>query len=332
VKRREFLASLAAASVLPSARAGAQQKVKVHRLAGVVPTDPVSVLSETGPAPPERAFFERLRQLGFVDGQNLEVMRFSGEGHSERFDEMVKEVVNLKPDVIFVTSTRLLLLFKQATTTIPIVSLMADPVRVGLVASMARPGGNITGVAIDQGVDLFDKRFELLKEAVPRLSKLGLLISRAWMERIKVGEAARKLTIEFMSPFDALYWREEDYRFAFERMVREGVDGIIVPEQNENITYGRTIIALAKEFRLPAIYPVLIFVEWGGLMSYGFVPVDLFRDCARIVVEIFNGANPANIPISQPTKYEIGLNLKTAKELGIEIPASLLVQADKVIE
>jgi hypothetical protein len=125
VKRREFLASLAAASVLPSARAGAQQKVKVHRLAGVVPTDPVSVLSETGPVPPERAFFERLRQLGFVDGQNLKVMRFSGEGHSDGFDEMVKEVVNLKPDVIFVTSTRLLLLFKQATTTIPIVSLMA---------------------------------------------------------------------------------------------------------------------------------------------------------------------------------------------------------------
>jgi len=143
VRRREFLGSLAAASVLPPARAGAQQKVKVHRLALVAPVDPVSALSEIGSALPYRAFFERLRQLGFVDGQNLEVVRFSGEGHSERFDGMVKEVVNVKPDVIFVNSTRLLFSFKQATTTIPIVSAMADPVRVGLVASIARPGGNI---------------------------------------------------------------------------------------------------------------------------------------------------------------------------------------------
>jgi putative ABC transport system substrate-binding protein len=107
-------------------------------------------------------------------------MRFSGQGHSEGFDELVKEVVNLKPDAIFVNSTRLLFSFKQATTTIPIVSAMADPVRVGLVASISRPGGNITGVAIDQGIDLFEKRLELLKQAAPRTSKLGLLISRTW--------------------------------------------------------------------------------------------------------------------------------------------------------
>jgi putative ABC transport system substrate-binding protein len=264
------------------------------------------------------------------EGQNLEVKRYSGEGHSERFDGLVREAIKVKPGVIFVPSTRLLFMFKEATTTIPVVSVMADPVRVGLVASMARPGGNITGVAIDQGVDLFDKRFELLKQAVPRISKLGLLISRPWLEKTTHG--AKVPSIEIMSPYEALYWREEDNRPAFERMVREGVDGIIVTEQNENWAYGRPIIGLAKEFKLPAIYPAGIFVERGGLMSFGFVPVDLFRDCARIVAEIFNGANPANIPISQPTKYELGLNLKTAKELGIEIPPSLLVQADKVIE
>lgn len=190
-----------------------------------------------------------------------------------------------------------------------------------------------TGVAIDQGIDLFEKRLELLKLAAPRISKLGLLISRPWwLKTDKVGKEAQKPSIEVMSPFEASYWREEDNRPAFERMVREGVDGIIVTEQNENWVYGRSVVALAKEFRLPAIYPGLIFVEGGGLISFGFVAVDLFRDCARIVAEIFNGANPANIPISQPTKYEIGLNLKTAKELGIEMPPSLLVQADKVIE
>jgi putative tryptophan/tyrosine transport system substrate-binding protein len=249
---------------------------------------------------------------------------------------MVTEVINLKPDVIVLTSTRLLFSFKQATTTIPIVSVMADPVRLGLVASMARPGANITGVAIDQGVDAFEKRFELLKQAIPRVSKIGILASRLWWEKMtsgaKVGEVARGPSIETMSPFESSYWREEDNRPAFERMVREGVDGIIVTEQNENWAYDRSVIALAKEFKLPAIYPAGIFVERGGLMSFGFVGADLFRDCARIVAEIFNGANPANIPISQPTKYEIGINLKTAKELGIEIPPSLLVQANEVIE
>jgi putative tryptophan/tyrosine transport system substrate-binding protein len=344
MRRRDFLTGLLLTATTASTQA--QQKAKIHRLAVVNPVDPVSfTFSETG-MPPYRAFFERLRQLGFVEGQNLEVKRYSGEGHSERFDGMVREVVSVKPDVIFVPSTRLLLMFKEATVTIPVVSAMADPVRVGFVASMAQPGGNITGVAIDQGVDAFEKRFELLKQAVPRISKLGILVSRPWMEKLvsrawmekitsggaKAGEAASGPSIETMSPFEGLYWREEDNRPAFERMVREGVDGIIVTEQNENVTYARAIIALAREFRLPAIYPFLLFVEWGGLMSFGFIPEDLFRDCARIVAEIFNGANPANIPISQPTKYEIGLNAKTAKELGIEIPPSLLVQADKVIE
>jgi putative ABC transport system substrate-binding protein len=152
----------------------AQQKGKVHRLAVVNPVDPVSEMSETGNRA-YRPFFERLRQLGFVEGQNLEVMRFSGEGHSERFDGMVKQVIDLKPDVIFVPNTRLLFIFKEATATIPVTSIMADPVRMGLVGSMSRPGGNITGVAIDQGVDAFEKRFDLLKQAVPRISKLGIL-------------------------------------------------------------------------------------------------------------------------------------------------------------
>ncbi len=329
MRRRDFLTALL---ITLTARGTQAQRGKVHRLAVVNPVTPISAMSETGTAR-YRAFFERLRQLGFIDGQNLEVMRFSGEGRSEHFEDMVKEVVSNKPDVIFVTSTRLLFIFKEATTTIPVVSVMVDPVRIGLVFSMARPGGNITGVAIDQGTDLFDKRLELLKQVAPRISKLGLLISRPWWkETDKVGKETQKPSIEVVSPFEGQYWREEDNRPAFERMVREGVDGIIVYEQNENWVYSRSIIALAREFRLPAIYPALIFVEQGGLMSYGFIPEDLFHDCARIVAEIFNGANAANIPISQPSKYQLGLNLKTALELGIEIPSSLLVQADKLIE
>ena len=208
--------------------------------------------------------------------------------------------------------------------------------RLGLVASLARPGGNITGVAHDPGIEFYNKRFELLKEAVPKVAKLGLLLSRPLVEKSPYGaatrEAANKAGIELVWPIEGIYWRDEEYRPAFERMAREGVGGVVVPEHNENWTFRRLIIALAKEFQLPAIYPERMFVELGGLMSFGVDWVDFGRNCARVVAEIFNGANPANIPISQPTKYELTLNQKTAKALGINIPPSLLVQAEKVIE
>ena len=314
----------------------AQQKAKVYRLAVVASFDPVTDLTEAGELPLYRGFFERLRQLGFAEGQNLEITRYSGEGRSERFGDVVRDAINLKPDVIFVFSARLQFMFKEATMTIPIVGVMADPVRLGFVESLARPGGNITGVAADPGIEFYNKNFEMLKEAVPKVSKVGILVSPFFIEKTTAGaltkEAARRVGLEIMLPIETLYWRDEDYRAAFARMRREGVDGIVVSAQNENWTQRRPIIALAEEFQLPALYPAPIFVELGGFMSFGADWIDLGRECARMVAEIFKGANPASIPISQPTKYELGLNLKTAKALGIEIPPSLLVQADKVIE
>ena len=249
---------------------------------------------------------------------------------------MVTEVVKLKPDVIFVTGGRLLAMFKRATTTVPIVGLVGDPVRLGLVASLARPGGNITGVAVDPGGEFYTKRFDLLKEALPNISKLGVLVSQAFIGNLIGGaatkDASRRAGIELVFPIEALYWRENEYRVAFMRMVEERVDGVAVTATNENWTYRRLIIALAAEFRLPAIYPDRSFVELGGLMSFGPDWMELGRDCARVASEVFNGANPANIQISQPTKYELSLNLKAAKLLGIELPPSLLVQASNVIE
>jgi putative tryptophan/tyrosine transport system substrate-binding protein len=334
MKRREFLVGLLVTATTASAQA--QQKGKVYRLAVVDPINPVTDITEVGELPYYRGFFEGLRELGFAEGRNLEIKRYSGEGHSERYGDMVREVVNSRPDMILVFSTRLLIMLKEATTAIPLVGAMADPVRVGLVASMARPGGNITGVAHDPGAQFYNKRLELLKQAVPSVSKLGILISHALVEKTTSGaetkEAARRAGIEIMWPIEALFWREEEYRAAFARMAREGADAIVVSEMNENWTYRRLIIALAEEFRLPAIYPAHMFVELGGLMSFGVNWSDSGRDCARVVAEIFNGANPANIPISQPTKYELSLNLKTAKALGIEMPPSVLVQADQVIE
>jgi putative tryptophan/tyrosine transport system substrate-binding protein len=337
VRRRDFLIGLLLAA--KSAGTQAQQKPKVYRLAVVDPISPVTDFAEDGELPYYRGFFDRLRQIGFVEGQNLEIYRYSGEGRFERFGDVITEVVNLMPDVIFLVSTRLLLALKAATTSIPIVAIMVNPFRYGLAGSLARPGRNITGVAHNPGPDLYKKRFQLLKEAVPNVSKVGVLASQAFIKSAerrsdvaKEKAAARRAGIELVFPIDPVYWREDEYRAAFARMAREGVDRVFVSEQNENWTHRRSIIALAHEFRLPAIYPDQIFVELGGLMSFGPAWTDFGKDCARIVSEILSGANPAHIPISRSTKYELSLNLKTAKELGIEIPPSLLAQADKVIE
>ena len=337
MKRRDFVIGLLLISTT-TASAQAQQKGKIYRLAVVDPINPVSDIAAASELPYYRGLFERLQQLGFTEGLNLEVERYSAEGHSERVAGMISEAANLKPDVIFAFGTRLVILVKGATTTIPVVGLMADPVRFGIVPSMARPGGNITGVTHESGVPGFQiaKRDELLRQVLPNFSKLGVLISPIFLTPsvvAKTQETARRSGYELVYPTGGdFYTREEDCRATFAHFASNRVDVINVLETNENWAYRQLIIALAKEFKLPAIYPGRSFVELGGLMSLGPDWLELGRDCARVVSEIFNGASPANIPISQPTKYEIGLNLKTAKALGIEMPPLVLVQADEVIE
>jgi putative ABC transport system substrate-binding protein len=185
-------------------------------LAAVDTFNPVADFTEAGELPVSRGFLARLRQLGFTEGRNLEITRYSGEGRPERFGGMVADAVNLKPDVIFVRSTRLLFMFKEATTTIPIVGTMADPVCLGFVKSLARPGGNITGVAHDPGIEFYNKRFELLKEAAPKVSKLGLFWSQEFIEQTTAGaaikEAAKKVGVEIVVPIQTLYWEGQEYR------------------------------------------------------------------------------------------------------------------------
>jgi len=213
---------------------------------------------------------------------------------------------------------------------------MADPVRLGLVSSLSRPGGNVTGAAHDPGFEIYEKRFELLKEAAPKISKVGILISQVIMEKTIAGaftrEAAKRAGLGIVLPMEGAFWREADYRPAFATMLREGVDAVSVTEANENWTYRRLIIALAEEHRLPAIYPAQMFVELGGLMSYGVAWENFGLRAAEVVAQILHGANPGEVPVSQPTNFEMSINLKTAKTIGIEVPSSLLVQADKVIE
>jgi putative ABC transport system substrate-binding protein len=332
--RREFIVLLGGATAWPLA-AQAQKSPEMRRLAIVHPSSPVNDLTETA-SPRYVAFFKELRRLGYVEGQNIAVERYSGEGRTEHFAELASEVVRRNPDLIVATTSRLVLNFKAATTTIPIVGLMADPVRFDIVESLARPGRNITGVSTDAGLEIWGKRLGLLQEVVPGTSKVGFLASRVlWESPIAIAalqEAAERMGISLIGPPLEGTIQEQEYRRAFEVLAQGNPDGLIVGDQAENLTYRRIIIELAAKSGLPALYPYREQAEAGGLMAYAPDLLDLYRRAAGNVSDILNGAKPSDIPVYQASKFELVINLKTAKMLGLTISPSLLARADEVIE
>jgi ABC-type uncharacterized transport system substrate-binding protein len=336
MRRREFISLLGGAAVMWPLAARAQQP-KRYRIAVVHPSHPVADMSEITGLRHYLALFAELQRLGYVEGQNLIVERYSGEGRTERYAELVGDVVRLKPDVIFAASARLLQNFKSATATIPIVGLTADPVAYGLAANLAEPGGNITGISADAGLEVWGKRLELLRQAVPKLSTVGILNLRAARERPQtaaIREATERHGISLRGP--PLEANAQDavaeYRRVFAAMQLEGVEALLVPDAPENLTHRRLIVELAQIGRLPAIYPWREAVEVGGFMAYTYNIVDLFRHAASIIDRILKGAKPGKIPFYQPTKFELVINLKTAKARGLNIPPGMLAIADEVIE
>ena len=333
MRRREFIAVLSGAAAWPLA-AQAQKSPEMRRLAIVNPSNPVAELTETGNTR-YVAFFKELRQLGYVEGQNIAVERYSGEGRTERYAELASKVVGRNPDLILTNRSLLVLKFKAATTTIPIVGLMADPVRFGIVESLARPGGNITGVSTDAGLEIWGKRLDLLREAVPGISKVGYLASRGAWESASTAVlqgAAERMGISLIGPPLEGPLQEQEYRRVFEALAQGHPDALIVGDQAENLTYRRIIIDLAAKSGLPALYPYREQAEAGGLMAYAPDLLDLFRRAAGCVAEILNGAKPSDIPVYLASKFALVINLKTAKALGISIPQTLQVAADEVIE
>jgi putative ABC transport system substrate-binding protein len=305
----------------------------MKRIAYINSAGNVSRISVSG-RPQSRAFFEELSRLGYVEGQNLGVERYSGEGRTERYAELARDVVNTHPDLILAVGGRLSLDFKMATTTIPIVTIIIDPIAMGLVASIARPGGNITGVAISAGLEIIGKRMGLLVEAMPKLSTVGYLASRPFWEDPRgaaVREAAKQAGIS-LSPVMLSAFDEAEYQRVFRSMEQDRADAFMVSDEPENSINSETIVELAAKSRIPAIYPVRDYVEAGGLMAYSPDLVDIFRRVANLIDKILRGANPGDIPFYQPTKFELSINLKTAKALGFEMPAMLLGRADEVIE
>jgi ABC-type uncharacterized transport system substrate-binding protein len=328
-RRRFLLTSLASALAAPLA-AEAQPAARIARIGFLTANNPA-----VNPHHPE-AFRQELRDLGYVEGRNLVIEYRSAEGELERLPALAAELVALKVDVIMAPSTVAALAAKQTTSTLPIVSVTV-PVSSGLVASLARPGGNVTGLAFFSP-ELVGKCLEQLKQAVPRVSRVAALWqpggqgerTESEKDMLKGAEvAARALGVR-------LQYVEapgpENFDRAFSEMAKARVGALTVLPSNMFISERRRLVDLAAKNRLPAVYPWKEFVEARGLMSYGLNVTDLFRRAATYVDRILKGTKPGDLPVEQPTKFELVINLKTAKALGLTIPPSLLARADQVIE
>jgi len=279
------------------------------------------------------AFRQGLREFGYVEGQNLTIDYRWAEGQDDRLPSLAAELVRLKPDVIVTTGTPGTLAAMQATKTIPIVTTSSgDAVQAGLVASLAKPGGNVTGLTIF-GPELEGKRMELLREAVPRLSRVAVLWNSANPAITSVFKqtqiAAQKLRVTLQPVVEVR--RVEDLELAFATIAGARPQALIVLVDRLLLAHRKRIVDFAASRRLPAMYGYRDYVADGGLMSYAPSNTDLHRGAAVYVDKILKGANPANLPVQQPAKLELVINLKTAKALGLTIPQSLLRRADEVI-
>ena len=330
MRRRDFTVGLLLATAIRAVPA--QELAKQHRIAIVRPAGPITLISDTG-IRSYRAFFEELRRLGDVEGQNLIVERYSGQGRPEGFAELAREVIDQKPDVIVVSSDAIARAARAADDTIPIVWTGGDPVRAGLVKSLARPGGNITGVTVTAGNEIYGKSLQLLKQAVPSASKVAFLDMGAnWDSTLQsLREASRELKMSVVG----VLIREStsnEIRRVFAELAQDRPDAIMVHGSAEFTAYHQLIVELANANRLPAMYAWRDYAEAGGLMAYGGDLAEVGRRMADDVHEILRGAKPGDIPIYQPTKFEFVINLKAAKSLGLNIPSTLLAAADEVIE
>jgi len=332
IRRRQFLIATGALLAAPRA-SSAQLATKPYRVAMVFTTSRLSEM--VGPEPQHpgaRAFLETLRASGYVETRNLIYEPRSAEGKYDRYPDIFTELTNLKVGVIVTIGEDMTRKAREATSTIPIVMAYSNyPVEAGVVQSLARPGGNVTGLTVNPTPELEAKRLQLLKEALPNISRVAFLGLRSeWEDPIgqSVRAAARKLGV-------TLYLAENspnEYAPAFAAMSRDRPDAVFVANSPVNFGHRNTIVELATRARLPGTYQAQEFVLAGGLMSYGVNVPDLFRRAAIIVVKLLKGAKPADLPVEQPTRFDMVVNMKTAKSLGLTIPQSVLLRADRVIE
>jgi putative ABC transport system substrate-binding protein len=327
--RRKFLGAMAGGLLAAPFATFAQQPAKIPRIGFLYPGFPEGV-GKVG----LQAFRDGLRELGYVEGKNLQLEVRWGEGKLERMPSLAAELVQLKVDVIVAATSPSVVAARQATRTIPIVMpTSSDPVGDGLVASLAHPGGNITGLSV-MSPELGEKRIQLLKEIFPKVSHPVAVLwnpdyvgMRARFEQARGAAPAVGLTVRSVEVRDT---RELDA--AFEAITREHPEALLLLVDPFTFSQRSRIVEFAAEHRLPAMYETSDFVDVGGLISYGPIVAHQYRRAATYVDRILRGAKPADLPIEQPTTFELAINMRAAKALGIKIPDSILLRADKVIE
>jgi len=326
MRRRNFIKVIVGSAAAWTLAARAQQPGKIHTIGFLSPSVPVFTAVIT-------AFSNALRELGWIEGQNIAIERRYAENRLERLPELAAALVRLNVEVIVATGTLGPLAAKDATSTIPIVmTASGDPLGSGLVASLAQPGGNVTGMSL-MVPDIAGKRLELLKEILPRLVRVAVLWNAANPYPAIVFKetqtAARRFGIEVQS----LEVRSpDDFDGAFEKIRRRRPDALIEVEDPLTNSLHKRILEFAAAEQLASFHGTGEEVEAGGLISYGASIPDLFRRAAGYVDKILKGAKPADLPVEQPSKFELVINIKTAKALGLEVPPMLLARADKVIE
>jgi putative ABC transport system substrate-binding protein len=328
--RRVFISGMTLGLLAAPLAAAAQPAGKVYR---------VGVLTNVPPSTPAvsrnwEAFRQGLRERGWVEGQNIVIEYRAAEGRVERFPSLAAELVSLKPDLLVALPNAGARAAKRTTNTIPIVMVyVLEPVRDGLVASLGRPGGNVTGLTATVSLGLVGKRLELLKEVVPTTSRVAVLSDAYYPVEAAdwndMQAAARVLAVRLLS---LGVGSPNEFEAAFAAMTREHASALLVLPFPLSYAHPGRIADLAATNRLPAVYPFRESVEAGGLMAYAANAPDMFRRAAYFVDKILKGAKPADLPVEQPTKFELVINLKTAKALGLTIPPSLLQRADQVIE
>jgi putative tryptophan/tyrosine transport system substrate-binding protein len=325
MERRTLIRGLSTLAVLAPIAAYSQTLAKAARVGLLMTTTPVAASHIVV------AFADGLRALGYIEGKNLVLEYRWAEGRPERLDELVADLVQQHVDVIVASSQAAALAAKRATTTIPIVMVNAtDPVEAALVSSLARPGGNVTGLSQQLTPEICAKQLQLLKEVLTKAVRVAVLRSSATTVALRDYEAAGR-TLELQVKIVNVRDRD-DLKRAFATMARERVDALVVPADPFLFTERLRVVEGAREHRLPAMCATREFVEAGALMSYSVRLSEQFRRAALFVDKILRGASPATLPVESPSQYELIINLKTAKALGLTIPPSLLLRADQLIE
>ena len=329
MKRRDFVAG--AISIAAVSRAAAQTAGASKHLAIVSPSEPTGAMREDKSY---RVFFNELRRLGHVEGQNLVVDRYGEEQDTSDLAGLAAKVIRSRPDIIYVVGPGAAF-FKSPITTIPIVTVTGNPVGLGLASSLAHPGSNVTGASVDAGSSIHGKRIEMLREISPAMSRLGLLLLRIQMTQSAdavMQAAAAAAGVGLVYCLVDLPSSEATYRAVIAQAIRDGVDAIMVLDSPDTFKNSATIAGLIGAVKLPAMYASPQSVEAGGLIAYSYDLTELTKRAASDIDAILRGATAGDIPFYQASKFELSINLRTAKDLNLAVPSTLLARADRVIE